>query len=150
MRDRRRWQRQRDRRRLARALESFRPLPQQRRIRARWGLSQIFGDGKGDYPPGAYVDLFQTHNLTSMPQVEAIYEGLLDTDPKAERIGALAALLDYRDGTNRTGLNPKEEKLIRHIGISGHHSPPVMIECLQRDRRNIIDTLNHQVEIPLL
>jgi aryl-alcohol dehydrogenase-like predicted oxidoreductase len=103
-------------------------------------LSQIFGDGEGYYPPGAYVDLFQTHFLASMMEVEAIYEGLDDTHPEAERIGALAALVDYRDGTNRTGLNPKEEKLIRHIGISGHHSP-VLMECLQRDEQNIIDTL---------
>jgi aryl-alcohol dehydrogenase-like predicted oxidoreductase len=103
-------------------------------------LSQIFGDGEGRYPPGAYVDLFQTHCLTTMADVEAIYEGLDDPDPEAERIGTLAALVDYRDGTNRTGLNPKEEKLIRHIGISGHHSP-VLMECLQRDEQNIIDTL---------
>ena len=103
-------------------------------------LSQIFGDGEGSYPPGAYVDLFQTHCLTEMKEVEAIYEGLDDPDPKAEQIGALAALVDYRDGTNRTGLNPKEEKRIRHVGISGHHSP-VLIECLQRDEQNVIDTL---------
>ena len=103
-------------------------------------LCQIFGDGERRYPPGAYVDLFQTHCLTTMADVEAIYEGLDDTDPEAERIGTLAALVDYRDGTNRTGLNPKEEKLIRHIGISGHHSP-VLMECLQRDEQNVIDTL---------
>ena len=104
-------------------------------------LSQVFGDGKGGYPPGAYVDLFQTHCLNNMTDVEAIYEGLDDPDPKAPRIGALAAMVDFRDGTNRTGLNPKEEKLIRHIGISGHLSSPVMIECLQRDRNNILDTM---------
>ena len=62
-------------------------------------------------------------------------------DPKAEWIGALAALRDYRDGTNLTGLNPKDEKLIRHIGITGHFSSPVLMECLQRDTVNVIDTL---------
>jgi hypothetical protein len=62
-------------------------------------------------------------------------------DPKAEWIGALAALRDYRDGTNLTGLNTKEEKLIRHIGITGHFSSPVLMECLQRDTVNVIDTL---------
>jgi hypothetical protein len=76
-----------------------------------------------------------------MEDVAAVYEGLDDPDPKAERIGALASLLDYRDGTNRTGLNPREEKLIRHIGFSGHHSPPVMIEMMQRDRGNILDLM---------
>jgi aryl-alcohol dehydrogenase-like predicted oxidoreductase len=105
----------------------------------RRSLSQIFGDGKGDYPDGAYVDLMQIHNLNNMEEVDAIYEGLDNAD--AERIGALPALVDYRDGTNRTGLNPKEEKLIRHIGISGHSSSPVLMECIQRDDRGIIDTL---------
>ncbi len=102
-------------------------------------LTQIFGDGKGKYPDGAYLDLFQIHNLTRSEEVDAIYEGL--DDPDAERIGALVALLDYRDGTNRTGLNPNGEKLIRHIGITGHNSSPVMMDCIQRDDRKIIDTI---------
>ncbi len=105
----------------------------------RRSLSQIFGDGTNDYPDGAYVDLMQIHNLNSMEEVDAIYEGFDNAD--AERIGALPALVDYRDGTNRTGLNPNEEKLIRHIGISGHSSSPVLMECIQRDDRGIIDTL---------
>ena len=104
-------------------------------------VSQVFGDGKGNYPTGAYLDLFQIHSLNNMLDIETIYEGLDDPDPKAPRIGALAGLLDYRDGTNRTGLNPKQEKLIRHIGISGHRSSPVMIECLQRDTDNVLDTM---------
>jgi hypothetical protein len=103
-------------------------------------LAQVFGDGT-DYPPGAYVDGFLIHTLWTMEDVEAVYEGLDDPDPKAERIGALAALLDYRDGTNRTGLNPKEERLIRHIGFSGHHSPPVMMEMIQRDRADVLDLM---------
>ncbi|NWG14634.1 MAG: aldo/keto reductase [Acidobacteria bacterium] len=104
-------------------------------------LSQIFGDGQGNYPEGAYLDLFQIHNLNTMEEVDAIFVGLANPDPGAERIGALAALVDFRDGTNRTGLNPKGEKLIRHIGITGHHSSPVMMECLQRDDQNVIDTM---------
>jgi aryl-alcohol dehydrogenase-like predicted oxidoreductase len=104
-------------------------------------LSQIFGDGQGNYPKGAYLDLFQVHNLNTMAEVDAIYTGLATPDPKAERIGALAALVDFRDGTNRTGLNPKGEKLIRHIGITGHFSSPVMMECLQRDDQGVIDTM---------
>jgi hypothetical protein len=76
-----------------------------------------------------------------MAEVDALYLGLANPDPKAERIGAFAALRDYRDGANRTGLNPKEEKLIRHIGITGHIASPVMIECLQRDEENLIDTM---------
>jgi hypothetical protein len=104
-------------------------------------LSQMFGDGEGGYPAGAYLDLFQIHNLNTIEEVEAIYEGLDNPDPQAERIGALAALRDYRDGTNRTGLNPKEEKLIRHVGITGHISSPVLMECIQRDTAELIDTM---------
>jgi len=104
-------------------------------------LSLIFGDGQGNYPQGAYLDLFQIHNLNTMAEVDAIYAGLDGPDPSAERIGALAGLVDFRDGTNLTGLNAKQEKLIRHIGITGHISSPVMMECLQRDERGVIDTM---------
>ncbi len=104
-------------------------------------LSQLFGDGMGGYPEGAYVDLFQIHNLTKSEEVDAIYEGLDGPDPKVDRIGALAALLDFRDGTNRTGLNPREERLIRHLGITGHLSSPVLMDCIQRDTRGILETL---------
>ncbi len=104
-------------------------------------LSLMFGDGKGNYPKGAYIDIFQIHSLMTMADVDAAYEGLDNPDPKAERIGVLAALVDYRDGTNLTGLNPKEEKLIRRIGITGHQSSPVMMEFLQRDTKENIDTM---------
>ncbi len=102
-------------------------------------LTQIFGDGKGAYPAGAYLDMVLLHNITSVADMEAVFEGFDNPDPRSEDIGTLAALLDYRDGTNRTGLNPREEKLIRHLGFSGHHSPPVMIEMIQRDERNVFD-----------
>ncbi|RPJ61506.1 MAG: aldo/keto reductase [Acidobacteria bacterium] len=104
-------------------------------------LSLIFGDGQGNYPDNCYLDLFQIHNLNTMAEADAIFAGLDSPDPQAERIGALAALVDFRDGSNLTGLNPKREKLIRHIGITGHISSPVMIECLQRDEKQIIDTM---------
>jgi aryl-alcohol dehydrogenase-like predicted oxidoreductase len=102
-------------------------------------LTQVFGDGSGSYPSGSYLDMILIHNLTTMAEVEAVYEGLDKPDPGAPNLGALAGLLDYRDGTNRTGLNPQEEKLVHHLGFSGHHSPPVMIEMVQRDERNILD-----------
>lgn len=102
-------------------------------------LSQVFGDGDGAYPAGAYLDLVLAHAVGSMEDVEAVYEGYLKPDPKAETIGALAALRDLRDGTNLTGLNPKEEKLIRHVGFSGHHSPAVMMEMIQRDEQNLFE-----------
>ncbi len=104
-------------------------------------LSQVFGDGQSNYPEGAYLDLFQIHNLMYAEEVDAIYEGLDAPNPTAEGIGALAALRDFRDGTNRTGLNPREERLIRHIGITGHRSSPVLMDCIQRDEEGLLDTL---------
>lgn len=102
-------------------------------------LSQIFGNGKGSYPKGAYLDMVLLHSVSSIADVDALYEGYSRTDPKAETIGALATLADFRDGSNLTGLNPKGEKLIRHIGFSGHASPPVMMEAIQRDNRGILE-----------
>jgi len=102
-------------------------------------LSQMFGDGEGTYPKGAYLDMVLTHNLNTLAEVDALYTGLYDTDPNAENIGALAALRDLRDGTNLTGLNPKEEKLINHIGFSGHFSSPVMMEMIHRDKIDLLD-----------
>ncbi len=104
-------------------------------------LSQLFGDGNGAYPEGAYLDLMLIHNLNTREEVDALYEGLDNTDPNAARIGALAALRDYRDGTNRTGLNPKNEKLIRHIGFSGHFDPSVNMYMIRRDTTNLLDAM---------
>jgi aryl-alcohol dehydrogenase-like predicted oxidoreductase len=102
-------------------------------------LSQVFGDSQDSYPRGAYLDMVLLHSVSSMVDIDALYEGYESTDQKAETIGALATLIDFRDGTNLTGLNPGEEKLIRHIGFSGHASPPVMIEMIQRDSRRILE-----------
>lgn len=104
-------------------------------------LSLMFGDGKGNYPEGAYLDMMLIHNLNTREEVDALYEGYENTDPNAERIGALAALRDYRDGTNLTGLNPENKKLIRHIGFSGHYDPSVMMYMIQRDRNNLLDAM---------
>jgi aryl-alcohol dehydrogenase-like predicted oxidoreductase len=104
-------------------------------------LSQIYGDGKGAYPAGAYIDSFFMHSIQTPEDVAAAWEGFDRPDPKAERLGGMAVLRDYRDGTNLTGLNPKEEKAIRHIGFSGHFSPAVHMEMLQRDETGIIDIM---------
>ena len=102
-------------------------------------MSQVFGDGRGSYPKGAYLDMVLMHAVTSIADVDALYEGYESTDAKAETIGTLATLIDFRDGSNLTELNPKEEKLIRHIGFSGHASPSVMMEMIQRDNRGILE-----------
>lgn len=108
----------------------------------RTTLTTIFGDGAGFIPEGAYLDCFQIHNLRRREQVDQVYEGL-DTlgGPAPAQFGALAGLLDYRDGSNYTGLNPEGRSWIRHIGITGHQSSPVLMYALQRDAWSIIDTL---------
>jgi hypothetical protein len=79
------------------------------------------------------------HSISSMSDVDVSFEGYEKPDPKAENIGVLATLIDFRDGTNLTGLNPKEEKLIRHIGFSGHASSDAMMEMIHRDTRGVLD-----------
>ena len=86
----------------------------------RRSLSLMFGDGKGGYPDGAYLDCVQFHNINTMDEIDMLFEGFDDPRPERDWMGALAAMLDFREGTNRTGCNPKKEKLIRHIGITGH------------------------------
>lgn len=104
-------------------------------------ISQIYGDGKGNYPKGAYLDMMLIHNLNTTAEVDVLYTGYDNPDPKDEQIGALAALIDFRDGTNNTGLNPDEEILIKHIGFSGHYSAAVMMDMIRRDTKNILDAM---------
>jgi aryl-alcohol dehydrogenase-like predicted oxidoreductase len=107
----------------------------------RRSLSLMFGDGQGGYPEGAYLDSIQFHNLNTMDEVDMIYSGLDDPTPGREWMGSLAAMLDFREGTNRTGLNPEKEKLIRHIGITGHWNTAVHLHAIRQDQRRIIDTM---------
>ena len=107
----------------------------------RRSLSQMFGDGKGAYPQDAYLDCIQFHNINTMNEVDMLFEGFSGPRPDRERIGALAAMLDFRDGTNRTGFNPEKEKLIRHIGISGHWNSAALMYAIQRDTKRVLDTL---------
>ena len=102
-------------------------------------LSQMFGDGKGNYPEGSYVNMVLMHSLNNTDDVDVLYKGLETPIDKEENFGTLVAMRDFRDGTNHTGLNPKNEKLIRHIGFSGHLNSPAMIEMIQRDEYNILD-----------
>lgn len=102
-------------------------------------LSQMFGNDDGTYPEGAYVDMIMIHNLTTFEEVDVVYRGLeTDLDPNGN-FGALVALRDYRDGTNITGLNPGNEKLVKHLGFSGHHNAPAMIDMIQRDKWDLLD-----------
>ncbi|MDP3644488.1 MAG: aldo/keto reductase [Bacteroidota bacterium] len=102
-------------------------------------LTQIFGDNKGGYPEGAYLDMILIHTLHNSAEIDVLYEGLeTPLDPNGN-FGALVALRDFRDGTNLTGMNPKNEKLIGHIGFSGHANPPAMVEMIQRDEYGILE-----------
>ncbi|MBU2643997.1 aldo/keto reductase [bacterium] len=107
----------------------------------RRSLSLIFGDGKGAYPKEAYLDSIQFHNINTMDEVDMLFEGFTDQRPDRPWMGALAAMLDLREGTNRTGCNPGNEKLIRHIGISGHWNTAAHIYAIQRDAHHLLDTL---------
>ncbi len=102
-------------------------------------LSQMFGNDDGTYPEGAYVDMILIHNLVNFEEVDVVYRGLETPLNKDENFGALVALRDYRDGTNITGLNPRNEKLVKHLGFSGHHNPPAMIDMIQRDKWDLLD-----------
>ncbi len=104
-------------------------------------LTQIFGDGEGNYPEGSYLDMVLIHTLHNTEEVDVLYEGLETPLNPDGNFGALVALRDLRDGTNLTGMNPKNEKLIRHIGFSGHANPLAMIDMIQRDEYGILDGL---------
>lgn len=102
-------------------------------------ISQMFGDGEGAYPEGSYVDMVLCHSLNNRTEVDVLYQGLETPLDPEDNFGALVALRDYRDGTNHTGLNPGNEKLLKHIGFSGHRSAPAMIDMIQRDEYDILD-----------
>lgn len=105
-------------------------------------LTQFFGDGKGHIPEGAYLDLMQVHHIGFKEEVDAAFEGYDNPGDKSlPRIGAIATLLDFRDGTNHTGENPEHKKWIRHIGITGHENPAVHMYAIQRDTKRVLDTL---------
>ena len=107
----------------------------------RRSLSLIFGDGKGGYPENAYLDSIQFHNINTLDEIDMLFEGFDDPSPERPWIGALSAMLDLREGTNRTGCNPKNEKLVRHIGITGHWNTAAHIYAIQRDSQRVLDTL---------
>jgi len=107
----------------------------------RRSLSQIFGDGRGNYPEGAYLDMVLIHSLSTREEMEVLFQGLENTDPRDGHIGALAVLRDFRDGTNRTGMNQGEERLVRRIGFSGHYSASSMMEFMRRDENNLLEAV---------
>jgi aryl-alcohol dehydrogenase-like predicted oxidoreductase len=102
-------------------------------------LSQMFGDGKGNYPAGSYVNMILMHTLHSTEEVDILYNGLDTKLDTSKNFGSLVAMRDFRDGTNYTGLNPEKERLIRHIGFSGHLNSPAMMEMIQRDKYDLLD-----------
>jgi aryl-alcohol dehydrogenase-like predicted oxidoreductase len=107
----------------------------------RRSLTLMFGDGRGAYPEGAYLDSIQFHNINTMDEIDMLFEGFDDPSPGRPWMGALAAMLDLREGTDRTGCNPRREKLVRHIGLSGHWNSPALMYAIQRDQRRVLDTL---------
>ncbi|HEY9762109.1 MAG TPA: aldo/keto reductase [Trichocoleus sp.] len=59
-----------------------------------------------------HIDLWQFHGLT--------HDWDLDT------------LLNERTGAIRAALEAKEQGLIKHIGVTGHHNPDIIVKALQR------------------
>ena len=105
-------------------------------------LTQIFGDGKGSIPEGAYLNSIQMHALGKIEDVGTLYLGMAERGGKMpEQIGAFAALLDYRDGTNYTGLNPDHRRWVRHVGVTGHLDSAILMKMLRLDEGNNLDTL---------
>lgn len=104
-------------------------------------MTQLFGDGKGYYPEGSYVDIVMVHALQAIEENDILYKGIETPIEPDENFGALVVLRDFRDGTNLTGTNPKNEKLLKHIGFSGHNNPEAMIDFMQRDKYELLDAL---------
>jgi aryl-alcohol dehydrogenase-like predicted oxidoreductase len=105
-------------------------------------LTQAFGDGQGFIPEGAYLDCIQMHAIGSLADVTKLYVGMAERGGKMpDQIGAFAALLDYRDGTNYTGLNPEHKRWVRHVGVTGHLDSTVLSQLIRMDEGNELDTL---------
>ena len=58
-----------------------------------------------------HLDLWQLHNVQRQDQVDKIFAG----------DGALKAL-----------IKAKEEGIVRHLGITGHYEPLILVDCLKR------------------
>ena len=58
-----------------------------------------------------HLDLWQLHNVQRQDQVDKIFAG----------DGALKAL-----------IKAKEEGVVRHLGITGHYEPLILVDCLKR------------------
>ena len=105
-------------------------------------LTQIFGDGQGFIPEGAYLDCIQMHAVGDLNTVAQLYVGMEARGGKMpDQIGAFAGLLDYRDGTNYTGLNPDHKRWVRHVGVTGHLDSTVLSRLIRMDEGNELDTL---------
>ncbi len=105
-------------------------------------LTQAFGDGQGFIPEGAYLDCIQMHAVGTLEQVAQLYVGMDARGGKMpDKIGTFATLLDYRDGTNYTGLNPEHKHWVRHVGVTGHLDSTVLSQLIRMDEGNELDTL---------
>ena len=56
-------------------------------------LTQMFGDGKGYIPEGAYIDAIQMHAIQSPEEADQMYAGMAERGGKMpERIGSIIAM----------------------------------------------------------
>lgn len=69
-----------------------------------------------------HLDLWQLHNISTMEQVEQIFA---------------------KDGAIEAVQRAREEKMVRHIGVTGHADPAVLMEMVRRfDFDTILMALN--------
>lgn len=69
-----------------------------------------------------YLDLWQLHDLRTMEQVNTIFA----------KGGAIEALIEAR-----------EQRRVRHLGLTGHHDPAILLEALRRfDFDTVLVALN--------
>jgi aryl-alcohol dehydrogenase-like predicted oxidoreductase len=58
-----------------------------------------------------HIDLWQLHDIGTMTNVDAVFA----------KGGAMEALVEM-----------KEQKVVRHLGVTGHYRPDALIECIKR------------------
>jgi len=64
-----------------------------------------------------HIDLWQLHDIGTMTNVDAVFA----------KGGAMEALVEMQ-----------EQKVVRHLGVTGHYRPDALIECI---KRHLFDTI---------
>ena len=87
----------------------------------RRSLSLMFGDGKGGYPEGAYLDSIQFHNLNTQDEVDMLFEGFDDPTPDARMDGFFSG----HAGSSRRNEPDRSEPQKGKAGPAHRHHRPL-------------------------